>query len=231
MTEHEGRETRWEYKIIFRYGALLLIVVGLLAMGFGASGLCTTATSATLIPLGFVSLIAGVVLPRIEGKLTVGPSKISADIVGIRTLDQLSVSTSAPAVVLSEVQTREGVRAIVAAQEPGAVTLGDVWDALDAAGVKPQSGPEMLNNQAVFEGVGMGSAYFRLADGRRLKMPNRGFFDHGVASSQLLAVLDAWRIRPTASGRYPAPPGARLFLYTDPQSNEYFSQIEPPAED
>jgi hypothetical protein len=37
---------RWEYKIIFRYGALLLIVVGLLAIGFGASGLWTTATSA-----------------------------------------------------------------------------------------------------------------------------------------------------------------------------------------
>jgi hypothetical protein len=82
MTEREDREARWEYRIIWRYGALLLIAVGHLAMGFGASGLCTTAISAILVPIGFVCLVAGVVLPRIEGKLTVGPSQISADIVG-----------------------------------------------------------------------------------------------------------------------------------------------------
>ena len=70
-----------------------------------------------------------------------GPNQISADIVGIRTLDQLSVSTSTPAVVLREVQTREGLVAIEAPQPPGAITLGDVWDALDAAGIKPGGEP------------------------------------------------------------------------------------------
>lgn len=202
MIERRDREARWEYRVTWRYGALLLITVGLLAMGFGASGLCTTATSAALVPIGFISLVAGVVLPRIDGNLTVGPSRISADIVGVSTLDQLSVSTSAPAVVLREVETREGVVAIEAAQSSGAITLGDVWDALDAAGVKPQSKAGVLNNQAVFEGVGLGSAYFRLTDGRQLKMPNRGFFDHGAASPELLSVLDSWGVRPTASGNY-----------------------------
>jgi hypothetical protein len=208
VTDRQSRDARWEYKVTWRYGALLLIVVGLLAMGFGASGLCSTPTSATLIPLGFVCLVAGVVLPRIEGNLTVGPSQVSADIVGITTLEQLSVSTSAPAVVLREVQTQEGVLAIETAQLPGAVTLGDVWDALDAAGIKVGSVAGASDNQAVFQGVGLGSAYFRLADGRTLRMPNRGFLDHGTVTSDLLSVLDAWGIHPSASGKYPAPDGA-----------------------
>jgi hypothetical protein len=88
-------------------------------MGFGASGLCTTAISAILLPIGFVCLVAGVVLPRSEGKLTVGLSQISADILGIRTLNQLSVTTSAPAVVLRKVQTREGLVAITCALTAG----------------------------------------------------------------------------------------------------------------
>lgn len=194
----------------------MLVTVGLLAMGFGASGLCTTATSAMLVPIGFVCLIAGVVLPRIEGRLTVGPSQISADILGIRTLDQLSVTTSAPAVLLDEIQTREGLVAIEAAQPSGAITLGDVWDALDAVGVFPYAGSERLNNQAVFEGVGLGSAYFRLADGRMLKMPNRHFLDYGAASPELLAVLASWGIHPTASGKYPIPHEKARWVAAEP---------------
>jgi hypothetical protein len=223
--EREDQQARWEYKVTWRYGALLLILVGLLAMGFGASGLCTTTASAMLVPIGFVCLVAGVVLPRIEGKLTVGPSQISAEVVGVRTLDQLSVSTSAPAVVLSEVQTREGLIAIEAAQPPDAITLGDVWDALEAAGVKRESGAEGLNNQAVFDGVGLGSAYFHLADGRRLRMPNRGFLDHGTASQELLDVLDGWGVHPKASGKYPVPPGEalvarRVHIYLPPEPTD-----------
>lgn len=216
MTGREDPEARWEYKVIWRYGALLLLVVGLLAMGFGASGLCTTAISAILVPIGFICLVAGVVLPRIEGKLTVGPSQISADILGVRTLDQLSVSTSAPAVLLREVQTQGGVLAIEATQPPGAITLGDVWDALDSAGVNPSSGANALNNQAVFEGVGLGSAYFRLADGRMLRMPNRGFLDYAAASPELLSVVDSWGIRPTASGKYPLPSEEYRRIATQP---------------
>lgn len=73
------------------------------------------------------------------------------------------------------------------------IAIGDVWDALDAAGVHP-------------EGVGMGSAYFRFHDGRLLKFPNRGFFDHGIASDDLLAAFACWGACPRASGKYPMPP-------------------------
>src|SRR6266571_5650932 len=80
-------EPRWEYKILWRYGALLLTAVGLLAMGFGAAGVCGTAISVTLLPLGFICLVAGVVLPRIEGKFTAGPSGLSAEILAVHQLD------------------------------------------------------------------------------------------------------------------------------------------------
>ncbi len=42
---------RWEYKILWRYGALLLVATGLLTMGFGAAGIAGTAISVTLIPI------------------------------------------------------------------------------------------------------------------------------------------------------------------------------------
>lgn len=80
-------------------------------------------------------------------------------------------------------------------QPTARVTVGDIWEALDAAGIDP-------------EGVGMGSAYFRLSDGRLLKFPNRGFFDYGIASDELLAVFAAWGASPSASGNYPMPPDA-----------------------
>lgn len=75
------------------------------------------------------------------------------------------------------------------------VTLGDVWDALDAAGLQPHQGA-------------MGTAYCALSDGQHVGIPNRGFFDHGVASDEVLALMASWGVRPTESGRYPMPPNA-----------------------
>jgi hypothetical protein len=72
------------------------------------------------------------------------------------------------------------------------ITVGDVWEALDAAGIHP-------------EGVGLGSAYFRVDDDHLLKFPNRGFFDHGIASAELVAVFALWGASPTASDKYPMP--------------------------
>jgi hypothetical protein len=72
------------------------------------------------------------------------------------------------------------------------ITVGDVWDALDAVGIHP-------------EGCGLGSAYFRVDDDHLLKFPNRGFFDHGVASPELVAVFASWGASPTASDNYPMP--------------------------
>lgn len=168
----------WEYKIILRYGALLLAVVGLLAMGFGASGVTGVAISVALLPIGFVCLVAGVVLPRIEGSFTAGPSGLSGN---LRPLD-LRYTVSGPAI-------EGGVAALPGSEQ---VTLGDIWDALDAAGFRPYA-------------VGMGHAYFHLPDNRSLSIPNKTFYDHGIASDELLAVVASWGVQPVASGNYPTP--------------------------
>ncbi len=60
-------DPRWEYRILWRYGPLGLVVAGAALLAIGASGLCATAVSVTLLPIGLVCLLAGVVLPRIEG--------------------------------------------------------------------------------------------------------------------------------------------------------------------
>jgi hypothetical protein len=73
--------------------------------------------------------------------------------------------------------------------------VGDVWDALDAAGFQVT----------------------KVATGRRLLTGPSGqtIFLHGrelvgglVASASLLAQLASWSITPVASGKYSPPPGA-----------------------
>ncbi len=81
------------------------------------------------------------------------------------------------------------------AEQSGLVTIGDVWDALDSAGLRPHQGA-------------LGTAYFALSDGRHAGFPNRGFFDHGIASDELLALVASWGVRPTRSGEYPMPADA-----------------------
>jgi len=191
-------EARWEYRILWRYGALFLVVVGLLAMGFGASGLAGTAISLTLIPIGFVCLVAGVVLPRIEGKFTAGPSGLTAEMMAVHLLDQPRFVASGPALASDPTAGAELPRGVGSDEGGGQITFGDVWDALDTGG-----------HVLKFQAAGMGKAYFSSPDdGRLLQIPNRGFLDHGIASRELLALLASWGVRPTASGKYPAPPDA-----------------------
>ncbi len=184
----KSAEPRWEYKLLWRYGALLLVGVGLAAMVVGAAGVCETAISLTLLPLGFVSLVAGVVLPRIEGSFTAGPSGVSAEVLAVHRLDQARYVVSGPALWADE------SLAAPAAEAPQ-ITLGDVWDALDAAGLRPGQGA-------------LGTAYFSLDDGRDFGIPNRGFLDHGYASDELLALLVSLGVHPTPSDLYPMPPDA-----------------------
>jgi hypothetical protein len=71
------RKPSWQHVnlTLLRYGALTLVVLGLAMLGVGISGIPQgTAISSTLIPLGFASVIAGIVWPRIEGMLSVGSS-------------------------------------------------------------------------------------------------------------------------------------------------------------
>jgi hypothetical protein len=189
------RHSRWQYVVLWRYGALLLAAVGLLAMGFGAAGVCGTAISASLLPLGFISLIAGVVLPRIEGKFTAGPSGLTAEMLAVHQLDAYGYAVYGPAFA-----DRQTSPAMATGPESGVeptpreeqIALGDVWDALMASGVEPRA-------------VAGGHAYFYLPDGRQLVVPNHTFADWGIASDELLAVLASWGVRPTASGKYPFP--------------------------
>jgi hypothetical protein len=167
-------------------------------MGFGAAGAADTAVNVTLLTLGFICLVAGVVLPRIEGKFTAGPSGLSADMLAVHQIDRPTYVATGP--VLADEQVRaqvEGDLAIGAETAPAGqqITLGDVWDALNAAGIGPQQS-------------GAGHAYWRLPDGRTLQITNRGIYDHGIASDELLALLASWGVLPTASGKYPVPPYA-----------------------
>lgn len=175
--------------ILWRYGALLLVATGLLTMGFGASGLCGTAISLALLPIGFVSLIAGVVLPRIEGNFTAGPSGLTAEMLPVHELDQPRYVISGPALATETTDNGAGTGR-AAELDAQRITIGDVWDALDVRGLRPDA-------------VGMGHAYFRLREDRHLDMPNRGFMDWGTASDDLLAVLKTWGVQPVASGKYP----------------------------
>lgn len=64
------------------------------------------------------------------------------------------------------------------------VTVGDVWDALDKAGLRPL-------------GAGLGNAFFD-----RWVIPSRGMWDHKVAGASFLEDLLRRGIKPVASGHY-----------------------------
>jgi hypothetical protein len=62
------RILRWEYRLGWRYGPLLVIVVGLGLLATGLAGASSAAISTTSLPLGFASIVSGAVLPRIDDK-------------------------------------------------------------------------------------------------------------------------------------------------------------------
>jgi len=187
-------DARWEYKVLWRYGALLLVVVGLAAMAVAISGAVETAVGVALLPIGFVSLVAGVVLPRIEGRFSAGPSGLSAEMLAVHRLDQPRFYASGPAVdpPADHTGAENGEGETTSSGAASRITIGDVWDALDTAGVQVDS-------------AGMGHAYFRIRGDRLLDLPNKSFMDWALASSDLLAVLETWGIHPVASGNYPMP--------------------------
>lgn len=49
------------------------------------------------MPIGFVCPVAGVILPRVEGHLTAGPSGLSAEVLPVHELDQPRYFVSGPA--------------------------------------------------------------------------------------------------------------------------------------
>jgi len=197
MSENGNQDgARWEYRIIWRYGHLLLVLVGLALMACGAAGLSGTAVSATMLPLGLICLIAGVVLPRIEGKFSAGAHGLSGELAGITDLDpRFTYSITGPAVAVGLPAPAQNAGDGEESPDEPRLTVGDVWDAIDSAGLRP-------------EWVGSGQAYFKLPSGATLGIPNRGFVDGATASDDLLQELDSSlgvrHIR--ASGNYPVPP-------------------------
>jgi hypothetical protein len=198
-------DPRWEYRILWRYGPLGLVVAGAALLAIGASGLCATAVSVTLLPIGLVCLLAGVVLPRIEGVFTAGPQGISAPLLAVHKLDTYTVT--GPAVAAAQA-------AALASGQP--VLLGDVWDALE----------ERLDVADGFRDLGAatGRRYLEAPDGRTFELTNRGFLDWRPVSGDLLELLASWGVRPVASGRYPVPPHVAPDKATGPVSARLVSR-------
>jgi hypothetical protein len=195
-------DPRWEYRLLWRYGPISLVAVGAALLAIGLSGLCATAVSVTVLPIGLVCLLAGVVLPRIEGAFTAGPQGITATLLAAHKIDACYTVTG-PAVEAVELLAPVQDQVLLAPGQPdGPVLLGDVWDALD----------KKVNVPGGFRSLGAacGTAYLVAPDGREFALTNRGFLDWRPASSDLLELLVQWGVRPVASGRYPVPP------YADP---------------
>ncbi len=189
-----GGGPRWQYVILWRYGALGLAIAGLAMLGVGASGVAGVPISLALLPLGFALLIAGVVLPRIEGKFTAGSSGVSADLLAVHKLDTLTYTASAPALA-----TADGHGQLDGDTRPGptAIKLGDVWEALELAGFQVTQ-------------AGMSKRFLEGPQGRSIGLHVPEVLGWATASDDLLAQLAAWDIRPVASGRYPVPPDVPL---------------------
>jgi hypothetical protein len=189
---------RWQYVILWRYGGLGLAVVGLVMMGLGASGIPGVPISLALLTLGFVSLIAGVVLPRIEGKFSAGSGGVTAELLAVHKLDSLTFTASAPALAAGELNPLvdgDTATAIEHAEIDKRITLGDVWDALEQAGFHVTQG---ATGKRLLEGP----------QGRSIMLHGRELLGWRVVSEDLLAQLASWGIRPVASGKYRPEPEA-----------------------
>jgi hypothetical protein len=195
--ESSSAQSRWQYVFLWRYGALGLVGVGLAMMGFGASGLSAAPISLTLLTLGFASLIAGVILPRIEGKFTAGTSGVSAELLPVHKLDTLTYVATGRAVAASQagaVVPSDAVAGMTYKQVPAQIKLGDVWDALEDAGFRVTQG---ATGKRLLEGP----------EGRSIVLHSRELLGWAIASDDLLSQVASWDIHPIASGKYPIPGG------------------------
>jgi exonuclease VII small subunit len=97
------------------------------------------------------------------------------------------------------------------------IKIGDVWDALgDIWSQDRTAGFQPARAQAA-----LGSVYMEGPDGVTVRLPNREFIDHGIASDELLAILASWGIYPKASGKYPAPSNVDPTYVAQPHGSRY----------
>jgi hypothetical protein len=233
----DRQSPRWQYRIVWRYGPLLLIILGVGLFAIGLSGLCVTAVSTAALPVGLILVISGAVLPRIEGKFSAGPHGITAPLLAVHELEKYTVTGPALAPV-PDLVTGSGVVALPkptidgnggasgsddggasnaqgggnGGRLPAPITLGDVWDAIKAK----------LDAPGGFRAVasGMGRTYLLAPDGRTLSLAKPGDHDWRPVSNDLLGLLAEWGVKPVASGRYriPAPqhPGPGVMWQLNP---------------
>lgn len=191
----DPRGPRWQYVILWRYGGLGLASTGLAMIGYGASGAAGAAISVTLITLGFAALIAGVVLPRIDGKFSAGSTGVTAELLAVHKLDAPTFTTSAPALAagtLVAVSDTDTARGEDREAMPLPITLGDVWDALENAGFQVTA-------------AALGKRLLTGPHGRSIFLHGPELLGGRVASEDLLAQLASWGIQPAASGKYHPP--------------------------
>jgi hypothetical protein len=181
---------RWQYAIVWRYGALLLILVGLGLIACALAGV-TAVIPAALLPIGFAALVAGVVLPRVKGRFS-GPGKVGADLLGVHELDM----RPAYRYTSPSVEAAEDVAALPASSDdsnaPAVVTMADVIRALRAA-------PNVESRDDRWTTTYVGP------DGSSVQVPVHGteaFFQSKAADDLLLRIVRDWDIGIQPTGQH-----------------------------
>jgi hypothetical protein len=208
----DRQDPRWEYRVVWRYGPLLLIILGMALFAIGLSGLCATAVSTAALPVGLILVISSAVLPRIEGKFTAGPHGITAPLLAVHELDKYTVTGPALAPIPQDVTVSgsvalprmsvsgdgstadAGVPATPGDDSRAPVVMGDVWAALKLKLEVPHGFRAVASRS--------GQAYLQAPDGRTIALPKPGLVDWRPVSSELLNLLASWDVHPVASGSY-----------------------------
>jgi hypothetical protein len=159
-----------------------LVVLGLAMIGYAMVADRSDAVTVSLLTLGLVSVVAGVVLPRIEGEFSASGQGVAGKLLSVRQLDTDLFVVKGPALATDN---KESI-----ADQDHLIMFGDVWDELDTNG---------------FQIIDAASGNYTVEDdqGHQIQLPGRGHSEGRAASPELLALLRSWGLNPTASGKYP----------------------------
>ncbi len=127
-TERQTSDWRWQYVIVSRYGPLGLVLLGLGMIVYAMAGDESDAVTITQLTLGFVSFVAGVVLPRIEGEFSARGQGVTGKLLSITQIESRRFVAKGPVLALDSRQS-------VADQDSG-IMFGDAWDELEANGFR-----------------------------------------------------------------------------------------------
>jgi hypothetical protein len=175
---------RWQYAVVWRYGPLGLVLLGLAMIVYAMVDDKSDAVTISLLTLGFVSVLAGIVLPRIEGEFSASGQGVTGKLLSVTQLDSRRYVAVGPALASD---SKEPI-----ADQDTRITVGDVWDELEAHGFR------------VIDAA-TGQRLLRDGSGHQLELSSR---DHGgwqIVSPELLRLVRAWGLNPTASGKYSSP--------------------------